>query len=72
MKKGIGTGIYDRNDKEIKMGDRVKLFDSDGRIHRITVGFDFGMFVEKGTAKSLFDIVSAYNKCNGGDGVEIY
>lgn len=72
MKKGIGTGLFDRNNKEIKMGDRLKLFDSDGRVHRIKVGFDFGMFIEDGTGRSLFDVVSAYNKCDGGDGVEIY
>jgi hypothetical protein len=72
MKKGIGTGLYDRNGKEIKMGDRLKLFDSDGRVHRIKVGFNFGMFIESGTGYSLFDVVSAYNKCDGGDGVEIY
>jgi hypothetical protein len=72
MKKGTGTGMYDRNGKEIKMGDRLKLFDSDGSVHRITVGFDFGMFIESGTGHSLFDVVSAYNKCDGGDGVEIY
>lgn len=71
MKKGTGTELFDRNNLEIRMGDKLKLFDSDGRVHTIKVGYDFGMFVEEGTSHSLYSIISAYEKFNGGEDVEI-
>ena len=71
MKCGTGTELFDRNDDEIRMCDRLLLFDSDGRIHEILVGYDFGMFVEDGTAQSLYSIISAYEEFHGGKGVEI-
>ena len=71
MKCGTKTGLYDKNDKEICMCDRLKLYDSDGRVHKILVGFSLGMFVEDGTTQPLHSIISAYDECDGSRGVEI-
>ena len=71
MKCGTGTELVDRNDEEIRMCDTLSLYDSDERVHKIRVGYNFGMFVEDGTAKSLYSIISAYEEFNGGKGVEI-
>ena len=71
MKCGTKTGLYDKNDKEICMCDRLNLYDSDGRTHKILVGFAFGMFVEDSTSQPLHSIISSYDECFGGRGVEI-
>lgn len=71
MKCGTGTELFDRNDEEIRMCDTLLLFDSDGSVHKIKVGYNFGMFIEDGTGQSLFKIISAYEVFHGGKGVEI-
>jgi len=71
MKCGTKTGLFDKNDKEICMCDRLNLYDSDGRTHKILVGFAFGMFVEDSTSQSLHSIISSYDECDGSRGVEI-
>lgn len=71
MKCGTGTGLTDMHDEEISMCDRLLLHDSDGRTHKILVGFNFGMFVEDGTGDSLFSVIDPYACYNGGFGVEI-
>ena len=53
------------------MCDRLNLYDSDGRVHKILVGFVLGMFVEDGTTQPIHSIISAYDECDGARGVEV-
>ena len=62
MKKGTKTEMFDSNDIEISMGDKLILHDPDGRKHIIKVDYAQGMFVEDGTLDAISMIMTHYPK----------